>query len=128
MALYSSSACPYNMYPFEDMCFQSFLITFDCCFSLFVKLFVVWSAEKKSLLGAYKIVDRYEGALDPWMSALWNMLYQKNHRLLPNGPDIVTLDATLIDQPKIRIINHDAEEGLPPLSTTTGYFLNFYCS
>ncbi|KAL6516217.1 hypothetical protein OROGR_019522 [Orobanche gracilis] len=67
----------------------------------------------------------YEGALDTWMSALWIMLYQKYPRLLPNGPHFVNQDAGLIDQPRVRIIFHDAEEGVPPLSTTTGcYILN----
>ncbi|KAL6521518.1 multidrug-resistance type transporter [Orobanche gracilis] len=61
----------------------------------------------------------YEGALDPWMSALWIMLYQKHPELLPNGPHFVNQDAGLIDQPRLRIIFHDAGEGVPPLSTTT---------
>lgn len=59
------------------------------------------------------------------MSALWNMLYQQNYKLLPKGPDFVTPDAPLLDQPKIQIIYHDAEEEEPPISTTTGYFLKF---
>ncbi|KAL8034501.1 hypothetical protein ABFX02_12G032900 [Erythranthe guttata] len=92
--------------------------------------FVAKKLDKRlSDLGADAIVERgmgddqhpsgYEGALDPWMSALWNMLYEKNHNLLPNGPNFVAPDATLIDQPKIQIIYHDAEEAVPPLSTTT---------
>ncbi|KAI3462527.1 hypothetical protein Pfo_019190 [Paulownia fortunei] len=92
--------------------------------------FVAKKLDKRlSDLGAMAIIERglgddqhpsgYEGALDPWMSALWNMLYQKNHKLLPNGPDFVTPDATLIDQPRVQIICHDAEKGVPPLSTTT---------
>ncbi|GER27222.1 NADPH-dependent diflavin oxidoreductase 1 [Striga asiatica] len=93
--------------------------------------FVAKKLDKRlSDLGAVAIVERglgddqhpsgYEGALDPWMSALWNMLYQKNPKLLPNGPDLLTHDATLLDQPRVRIIFHDAEEWVPPpLSTTT---------
>ncbi|KAL9148296.1 hypothetical protein ABFS82_12G032800 [Erythranthe guttata] len=92
--------------------------------------FVAKKLDKRlSDLGADAIVERglgddqhpsgYEGALDPWMSALWNMLYEKNHNLLPNGPNFVAPDATLIDQPKIQIIYHDAEEAVPPLSTST---------
>lgn len=67
-----------------------------------------------------KITDRYEGALDPWMSSLWKMLYQKNHSLLPNA---ATPDAILIYQPKIQIIYHDTEEGLPSVATKTGFKL-----
>ncbi|KAL7090331.1 hypothetical protein ACP275_12G034100 [Erythranthe tilingii] len=92
--------------------------------------FVAKKLDKRLLdLGAEAIVERglgddqhpsgYEGALDPWMSALWNMLYEKNHNLLPNGPNFVAPDSTLIDQPKIQIIYHDAKEAVPPLSTTT---------
>ncbi|KAL2250757.1 UNVERIFIED_CONTAM: NADPH-dependent diflavin oxidoreductase 1 [Sesamum indicum] len=90
--------------------------------------FVAKKLDKRlSDLGATAIIERglgddqhpsgHEGALDPWMSALWNMLYQKNHKLLPNGPDFVTPDATFLDQPKIQIIYHDVEEGIPPLSS-----------
>ncbi|KAK6152888.1 hypothetical protein DH2020_012527 [Rehmannia glutinosa] len=92
--------------------------------------FVAKKLDKRlSDLGAMAIIERglgddqhpsgYEGALDPWMSALWNMLYLKNHKLLPNGSEFVAPDATLIDQPRVRIIYHDAEEGVPPLSTST---------
>ncbi|KAL0374908.1 UNVERIFIED_CONTAM: NADPH-dependent diflavin oxidoreductase 1 [Sesamum radiatum] len=90
--------------------------------------FVAKKLDKRlSDLGAAAIIERglgddqhpsgYEGALDPWMYALWNMLYQKNHKLLPNGPDFVTPDATFIDQPKLQIIYHDIEEEVPPLSS-----------
>ncbi|KAL6519569.1 multidrug-resistance type transporter [Orobanche hederae] len=92
--------------------------------------FVAKKLDKRlSDLGAMAIIERglgddqhpsgYEGALDPWMCALWIMLYQKNPELLPNGPHFVNQDAGLIDQPRVRIIFHDAEEGVPPLSTTT---------
>ncbi|KAK6128525.1 hypothetical protein DH2020_037734 [Rehmannia glutinosa] len=91
--------------------------------------FVAKKLDKRlSDLGAMAIIERglgddqhpsgYEGALDPWMSALWSMLYLKNHKLLPNGSEFVAPDATLIDQPRVRIIYHDGEEGVPPLSTS----------
>ncbi|KAL8549777.1 hypothetical protein ACS0TY_008566 [Phlomoides rotata] len=94
--------------------------------------FVAKKLDKRlSDLGAAPIIERglgddqhpsgYEGALDPWVSALWNMLYQQNHELLPKGADFVTPDAPLLDQPKIQITYHDAEEGEPPLSTTTDF-------
>ncbi|KAH6797092.1 Flavodoxin family protein [Perilla frutescens var. hirtella] len=88
--------------------------------------FVAKKLDKRlSSLGATAIIERglgddqhpsgYEGALDPWMSSLWDMLYQRNHKLLPNA---ATPDATLIDQPKIQVIYHDIEE-LPPVTTNT---------
>ncbi|CAA0814372.1 NADPH-dependent diflavin oxidoreductase 1 [Striga hermonthica] len=92
--------------------------------------FVAKKLDKRlSDLGAVAVIERglgddqhpsgYEGALDPWMSSLWNILYQKNPKLLPNGPDLSTPDATLLDQPRVQIIFHDAEEWVPPHSTTT---------
>ncbi|XP_057950039.1 NADPH-dependent diflavin oxidoreductase 1 isoform X2 [Malania oleifera] len=70
-------------------------------------------------LGATAIIERglgddqhpsgYEGALDPWMSSLWNMLNKLNPQFFPHGVDIVISDKKLIDQPKVRIIYHDAE-------------------
>ncbi|CAA2958764.1 NADPH-dependent diflavin oxidoreductase 1 isoform X1 [Olea europaea subsp. europaea] len=74
---------------------------------------------KESLAVAYNFIHRYEGALDPWMSALWKMLYKKNPKLLPSGPDFLTSDATLIDLPKIQILYHDVDEVKPQLSTST---------
>ncbi|KAL3640443.1 multidrug-resistance type transporter [Castilleja foliolosa] len=99
-------------------------------YAVFGLAFVAKKLDKRlSDLGAVGIIERglgddqhpsgYEGALDPWMSDLWNQLYQKNEKLLPKGPDFLTQDASLIDQPKVRIIFHDAEEGVPSLSTTT---------
>lgn len=87
---------------------------------LFVRLLGWISHPNETPTDAYKFTCRYEGALDPWMSALWNMLYEKNRNLLPNGPDFVAPDADLIDQPRLQIIYHDAEEGVAPISTTTG--------
>ncbi|PIN21818.1 NADP-dependent flavoprotein reductase [Handroanthus impetiginosus] len=84
--------------------------------------------KRLSDLGAKAIIERglgddqhpsgYEGTLDPWMSALWSSLYHKNPKLLPNGPDVLVPESTLIDQPRIQIIYHDAERE-PPLSTAT---------
>lgn len=54
------------------------------------------------------------------MSALWNVLYQKNPRLLRNHPYSVTPDMTFVDQPKVQIIYHDAKEVVPEVSATTG--------
>lgn len=54
------------------------------------------------------------------MSSLWNILYQMNPKLLPNGPVFVNPDAALIDRPRAQIIYHDTNEGVPPLSNATG--------
>lgn len=55
-------------------------------------------------------VFRYEGALDPWMSSLWNMLYQINPKFFPNGPDFVISDTKLINQPKFQITYHEIDK------------------
>ncbi|KAG6412440.1 hypothetical protein SASPL_125119 [Salvia splendens] len=60
----------------------------------------------------------YEGALDPWMSSLWSILYQRNPRLLPNA---INPDDTLMDQPKVQVIYHDTEEGLSPMTTNADF-------
>ncbi|XP_051114993.1 NADPH-dependent diflavin oxidoreductase 1 isoform X2 [Andrographis paniculata] len=91
--------------------------------------FVAKKLDKRlSDLGGTAIVERglgddqhpsgYEGALDPWMSALFNTLYQKIPKLLPNGPDFVTRDTISIDLPKVQILYHDAEEAMHPFSTS----------
>ncbi|XP_073288972.1 NADPH-dependent diflavin oxidoreductase 1 isoform X3 [Primulina huaijiensis] len=93
--------------------------------------FVAKKLDKRLLdLGALAIIERglgddqhpsgYEGALDPWMSSLWNILYQMNPKLLPNGPVFVNPDAALIDRPRAQIIYHDTNEGVPPVSNATG--------
>lgn len=51
----------------------------------------------------------YEGALDPWMSSLWRMLYTIKPEFLPNGPDVSIQDTVLIDQPKVQITYHNIE-------------------
>lgn len=76
--------------------------------------------QQGGLFGNYTIIDRYEGALDPWMSSLWNILYQRNQKLIPNA---ATPETTLMDQPKLQVIYHDTEEGLPPMATSTGKLL-----
>ncbi|CAK7332257.1 unnamed protein product [Dovyalis caffra] len=81
-------------------------------------------------LGAAAVVERglgddqhpsgYEGALDPWMSSLWNMLYQINPKFFPNGPDFVIPDTTFIDQPKFQITYHEACKEDSQSSTASG--------
>ncbi|WCJ25387.1 NADPH-dependent diflavin oxidoreductase 1 [Euphorbia peplus] len=78
-------------------------------------------------LGARAIVERglgddqhpsgYEGALDPWMSLLWNTLCQINPKFFPNGLDFVIPDSELIDQPKIKITYHETDSLDSQLST-----------
>ncbi|XP_031105689.1 NADPH-dependent diflavin oxidoreductase 1-like isoform X1 [Ipomoea triloba] len=81
--------------------------------------FVAKKLDKRLLdLGATPIIERglgddqhpsgYEGALDPWMSSLWNVLHQNNPMLFPNGPEYETSNIELLDQPKIKITYHDA--------------------
>ncbi|KAL3527059.1 hypothetical protein ACH5RR_011715 [Cinchona calisaya] len=90
--------------------------------------FVAKKLDKRLLdLGATALIERglgddqhpsgYEGALDPWMSNLWNILYQKTPKLFPNGPDTVALDGTWMDQPKIQITYHDIDNGNSQYST-----------
>lgn len=70
-------------------------------------------------LGAVAIIERglgddqhpsgYEGALDPWMSSLWDTLYQYNPNLLPRGPNFTLENSNLIDQSKFIITYHKAD-------------------
>lgn len=70
-------------------------------------------------LGAVAIIEKglgddqhpsgYEGALDPWMSSLWNTLYQYNPNLLPRGPNFTISNANLTDQPKFIITYHEID-------------------
>uniref|UniRef100_A0A6N2LDX9 NADPH-dependent FMN and FAD-containing oxidoreductase n=1 Tax=Salix viminalis TaxID=40686 RepID=A0A6N2LDX9_SALVM len=81
-------------------------------------------------LGATAIVERglgddqhpsgYEGALDPWMSSLWIMLYQINPKFFPNGPDFVISDTTLIDRPKFQITYLETDKVDLQSSSATG--------
>ncbi|XP_030482770.2 NADPH-dependent diflavin oxidoreductase 1 isoform X1 [Cannabis sativa] len=67
-------------------------------------------------LGAAAIVEKglgddqhpsgYEAALDPWMTSLWNKLYNLNPKFLPNGPDYVTSSKQSIGQPKFQVRYH----------------------
>ncbi|XP_016461713.1 NADPH-dependent diflavin oxidoreductase 1 isoform X1 [Nicotiana tabacum] len=84
--------------------------------------FVAKKLDKRlSDLGATAIVERglgddqhpsgYEGALDPWMPTLWKAIYQKNPKLFPKGPECMTSNTSLMDQPKVQITYHDVDEG-----------------
>lgn len=79
--------------------------------------FVAKKLDKRlSDLGAMAIIEKglgddqhpsgYEAALDPWMSSLWSMLNQINHKFFPQGPDFVIPDMKLIDQTKVQITYH----------------------
>ncbi|KAJ9682909.1 hypothetical protein PVL29_018769 [Vitis rotundifolia] len=83
--------------------------------------FVAKKLDKRLLdLGAVAIVERglgddqhpsgYEGALDPWMSSLWNTLSKMNPKFFPNGIDFLIPDAQLIDSPKVQITYHDVDK------------------
>lgn len=63
---------------------------------------------------------RYEGALDPWMSSLWNTLYKYNPDLLPRGPNFMIANAKLVDQPKFLITYHEADGLHSHCSRVTG--------
>ncbi|KAJ6364908.1 hypothetical protein OIU76_029813 [Salix suchowensis] len=83
-------------------------------------------------LGATAIVERglgddqhpsgYEGALDPWMSSLWIMLYQINPKFFPNGPDFVISDTTLIDRPKFQVTYLETDKVDLQSSSATGLY------
>ncbi|KAK9271840.1 hypothetical protein L1049_002205 [Liquidambar formosana] len=92
--------------------------------------FVAKKLDKRlSVLGATAIVERglgddqhpsgYEGALDPWLSSLWNMLNQLNPKFFPEGPDFVVPDIKLVDQPKVRITYHDVDKVHSHFSTVS---------
>ncbi|PWA66123.1 NADPH-dependent diflavin oxidoreductase 1 [Artemisia annua] len=71
-------------------------------------------------LGGTSIIERglgddqhpsgYEGALDPWMSSLWSVLYNENRQLFPKGLDISASDTRMLDQPKLHITYLDLDE------------------
>ncbi|GAA0176135.1 oxidoreductase [Lithospermum erythrorhizon] len=73
-----------------------------------------------SKLGAKAIIERglgddqhpsgYEGALDPWLSALWNVVYELSPSLFPNGLKLDYNDISFIDQPKVEVVYHDVVE------------------
>lgn len=83
--------------------------------------FVAKKLDKRlSDLGAMAIVEKglgddqhpsgYEAALDPWMSSLWSMLNQINHKFFPQGPDFMIPDMELIGQPKVQITYHGIDK------------------
>ncbi|KAJ8567480.1 hypothetical protein K7X08_019688 [Anisodus acutangulus] len=91
--------------------------------------FVAKKLDKRlSDLGAIAMVERglgddqhpsgYEGALDPWMSTLWKALYQNDPKLFPKGPELMTSNMSLMDQPKVQITYHDVAEGTLNFSST----------
>lgn len=73
-----------------------------------------------NISNTWGFVFRYEGALDPWMSSLWIMLYQINPKFFPNGPDFVISDATLIDRPKFQITYLETDKVDLQSSSATG--------
>ncbi|XP_023762726.1 NADPH-dependent diflavin oxidoreductase 1 [Lactuca sativa] len=50
----------------------------------------------------------YEGSLDPWMSSLWAMLYNKNPKFFPKGLNISVSDMKMLGQPKVEITYLDS--------------------
>jgi len=65
-------------------------------------------------------VQRYEAALDPWMSSLWSMLNQINHKFFTQGTDFVIPDMKLIDQPKVQITYHCNDKVDPQFHPNSG--------
>lgn len=51
-------------------------------------------------------LDRYEAALDPWMTSLWGMLNKINPKFFPNGPDYIIPSKQSVGQPKFHITYH----------------------
>ena len=68
----------------------------------------------------YFPIHRYEGALDPWMSSLWNTLSKMNPKFFPNGIDFLIQDVHLIDPPKVQITYHDVDKVHSHFSTDSG--------
>ncbi|KAF8399141.1 hypothetical protein HHK36_015006 [Tetracentron sinense] len=76
--------------------------------------------KRLSDLGAKAIIERglgddqhpsgYEGALDPWLSSLWNILNQMNPRIFPRGPESMGPDMKMMDRPKFQIIYHNVNK------------------
>lgn len=80
--------------------------------------FVAKKLDKRLLdLGGRPLLDRglgddqhpsgYEGALDPWMASLWNVLYEMDPIFFPSGVDFVISNTELMDHPKVHITYHD---------------------
>ncbi|KAK1320470.1 NADPH-dependent diflavin oxidoreductase ATR3 [Acorus calamus] len=68
-------------------------------------------------LGARPVIERglgddqhpsgYEGALDPWLSSLWNDLSQTNPEIFPTGSVKLDHDTRILGTPKFEIVYHD---------------------
>ncbi|XP_076883478.1 NADPH-dependent diflavin oxidoreductase 1-like [Bidens hawaiensis] len=52
----------------------------------------------------------YEGALDPWMSSLWTILYTQNPLLFPKGINISGSDIKTLHPPKLDITYLDSHQ------------------
>lgn len=55
-------------------------------------------------------IDRYEAALDPWMTSLWNVLNKINPKFFPNGPNYIIPSKQSIGQPKFQITYHTIDK------------------
>lgn len=76
--------------------------------------------KRLSDLGAKSIIEKglgddqhpsgYEGAFDPWLSSLWNMLNQMNPTILPRVSDISNSHMKTLDLSKFQVIYHNADE------------------
>ncbi|VFQ83550.1 unnamed protein product [Cuscuta campestris] len=83
--------------------------------------YVAKKLDKRLLdLGATPVIEKglgddqhpsgYEGAFDPWMSSLWNVLHQSNPMIFPNGLEYEISYSKLREQPKINVTYHDAND------------------
>ncbi|KAG9458275.1 hypothetical protein H6P81_002783 [Aristolochia fimbriata] len=61
----------------------------------------------------------YEGALDPWLSNLWQRLKQMKPSLFWHDLEVLDPAGRTLDHPKFRIIYHDDEEPGSLLSSTS---------
>ncbi|KAL8161907.1 hypothetical protein V2J09_013396 [Rumex salicifolius] len=49
----------------------------------------------------------YEGALDPWIASLWNVLYEMDPNFFSYGVDYVISNGEFMDHPKVHITYYD---------------------
>lgn len=63
---------------------------------------------------------RYEGAFDPWLVSLWNMLNQLKPAMLPRVSDIQDAQIRSLDAPKFQISYPFVDESQQPFPTTQG--------
>lgn len=61
---------------------------------------------------------RYEGALDPWLSSLWNMI--KQIPIFSINLQVLDPDLKTVDSPKYQIIYHRIDMMQPLFSTSSG--------